>query len=150
MGPESLLKPISSIQTKTVDLTNLNSNVDRIVPLEISNIPKQISCSDQEVSIQGTIDKFTEGSVNVPVTIVNVPDNLTLNFFPKEITVMFYASLKAYSNIDATHFSVECDFNNLTTENKYLNPVLVKQPNTVKTAKLKHTELEYIITPKND
>jgi hypothetical protein len=86
----------------------------------------------------------------VPVTIVNVPDNFTLNFFPKEITVVFYASLSAYNIIDASHFSVECDFNTLTAENKYLNPVLVKQPTTVKTAQLKSTEFEYVITPKND
>ena len=116
----------------------------------IPNTSKQITYSEQVVSINGEVDKFTEGSVNVPVTILNVPDKLTLNFFPKEIPVIFYASLKAYNSIDASHFSVECDFNTLTTENKYLNPVLVKQPTTVKTAKLKPTEFEYVITPKND
>jgi len=150
IGPESLLKTISEIQTKTLDLTDLNSNVERVVALDIPNTSKQITYSEQVVSINGEVDKFTEGSVNVPVTILNVPDKLTLNFFPKEIPVIFYASLKAYNSIDASHFSVECDFNTLTTENKYLNPVLVKQPSTVKTAKLKPTEFEYVITPKND
>lgn len=150
IGPESLLKSISTIQTKTLDLTAVNSNIDKLVALDIPKTSKQITYSDLSVSIIGEVDKFTEGSVNVPVTIVNVPDNLTLNFFPKEITVVFYASLSAYNSIDASHFSVECDFNTLTAENKYLNPVLVKQPTTVKTAQLKSTEFEYVITPKND
>ena len=150
MGPESLLKTISKIPTKTLVLTALNSNVDRVVALDIPKTSQQITYSDQSVSITGVVDKFTEGSVNVPVTLVNVPDNLTLNFFPKEITVIFYASLKAYNTIDASHFSVECDYKTLTTENKYLNPVLVKQPTTVKTAQLKSTEFEYVITAKND
>ena len=149
-GPKSLLKTITSIQTKTLDLKNLNSNVDRKVALDIPNASQQILYSHQVVRIKGEVDKFTEGSVQVPVTVVNVPDNLILNFFPKEITVIFYTSLKAYNTIDASYFSIECDFNSLTDENKYLNPVLVKQPAIVKTAKLKRTELEYLITPKND
>ena len=149
-GPKSLLETISSIQTKTLKLKALNSNIDREVALDVPNASKQISYSDQVVRIKGEVDKFTEGSIQVPVTVVNVPDFLILNFFPKEITVIFYTSLKAYSSIDASHFSIESDFNALTTENKYLNPVLVKQPSTVKTAKLKSTALEYVITPKND
>ena len=150
MGPESIVKTISKIQTKTLDLTAVNSNIDRVVALDIPTTLDQLSYSKQTVSVRAEVEKFTEGSVKVPVTIVNVPDNLTLNFFPKEITVIFYASLNAYNDIDATHFTVECDFNSLTAENSYLNPVLVKQPATVKTAKLKGTEFEYVITPKND
>ena len=150
IGPESLLKTISTIQTKTLELKGLNSNVDRVVALDIPITSKQITYSEEAVSVKGVVDKFTEGNVKVPVTIVNVPDNLTINFFPKEINVIYYASLKAYNSIDGSHFSVECDFNTLTIENKYLNPVLVKQPSTVKTAKLKSTEFEYVITPKND
>ena len=150
MGPESLVKTISSVKTKTLVLTNVNANIDSVVGLDIALASDQLSYSQQTVSVRGEVEKFTEGSVNVPVSIVNVPDNLTLNFFPKEITVIFYASLKAYNSIDASQFSVECDFNTLTAENKYLNPVLVKQPSTVKTAKLKGTEFEYVITPKND
>jgi YbbR domain-containing protein len=149
-GPKSLLETISSIQTKTLKLKALNSNIDREVALDIPNASKQITYSDQVVRINVEVDKFTEGSIQVPVTVVNVPDSLILNFFPKEITVIFYTSLKAYSSIDASHFSIESDFNALTTENKYLNPLLVKQPSTVKTAKLKSTALEYVITPKND
>jgi len=150
IGPESLVKTISAIKTKPLDLIDVNANIDRVVALDIPTTSDQLSYSEQTVSVRAEVEKFTEGSVNVPVTIVNVPDNLTLNFFPKEITVIFYASLKAYNSIDASHFSVECDFNTLTAENSYLNPVLVKQPTTVKTTKLKGTEFEYVITPKND
>ena len=150
MGPESLVKTISTIKTKTLDLTAVNSNIDRVVALDIPTTSDQLNYSEKTVSVRAEVEKFTEGSVNVPVTVVNVPDNLTLNFFPKEISVIFYASLKAYNSIDASHFSVECDFNTLTAENSYLHPVLVKQPTTVKTAKLKGTEFEYVITPKND
>jgi len=84
------------------------------------------------------------------VTIINIPEDLSINFFPKEISVIFYSSLDAYNSIDKTDFTVECDFNLLTTDNNYLNPVLVKQPLNVKTAKLKITQLEFIITSNDE
>ena len=150
MGPESVLKSINAVRTKTTTFTAVNTTINKVVGLDIKNKSNQLTYSHKKVSIHAEVDKFTEGTVSVPVTIVNVPENLTINFFPKEIRVLFYTSLKAYNSVKAHQFSVECDFNALTTDNKYLNPLLVTQPKTVKTAKLETTEFEYVITPKND
>jgi len=150
MGPESVLKTINAVRTKTTTFTAVNTTINKVVGLDIKNKSNQLTYSHKKVSIHAEVDKFTEGTVSVPVTIVNVPENLTINFFPKEIRVLFYTSLKAYNSVKAHQFSVECDFNALTTDNKYLNPLLVTQPKTVKTAKLETTEFEYVITPKND
>jgi YbbR domain-containing protein len=150
MGPESVLKTINAVRTKTTSFTAVNTTIDKVVGLDIKNSSNQLTYSHKKVSIHAEVEKFTEGTVSVPVTIVNVPENLTINFFPKEIRVLFYTSLKAYNSIEARQFSVECDFNALTTDNKYLKPFLVTQPKSVKTAKLETTEFEYVITPKYD
>ena len=150
IGPESILKTINSVQTKKIELNEINSSV--IIPVELNISPSlsQLNLSHQSVSVVANVGKFTEGVVNVPVTIVNVPEDLIINFFPKEISVVFYSSLEAYASIDGTDFTVECDFNLLTADNNYLNPVLVKQPFDVKTAQLKITQLEFIITSTNE
>ena len=150
IGPESILKTINSVQTKKIELNEINSSV--IIPVELNISPSlsQLNFSHQSVSVVANVGKFTEGIVNVPVTIVNVPEDLIINFFPKEISVVFYSSLEAYASIDETDFTVECDFNLLTADNNYLNPVLVKQPFDVKTAQLKITQLEFIITSVNE
>ena len=150
IGPESILKTINSVQTKKIELNEINSSVDIPVELNISPSLSQLNLSHQSVSVVANVGKFTEGIVNVPVTIVNVPEDLIINFFPKEISVVFYSSLEAYASIDGTDFTVECDFNLLTADNNYLNPVLVKQPFDVKTAQLKITQLEFIITSTNE
>ena len=149
-GPESMLKIINSVSTKKIELNEINSAVDFSVELNISPSLSQLNFSHQSVSVVANVGKFTEGMVNVPVTIVNVPDDLIINFFPKEISVVFYSSLEAYANINEADFIVECDFNLLTADNNYLNPVLVKQPLDVKTAQLKITQLEFIITSTNE
>ena len=149
-GPESMLKIINSVSTKKIELNEINSAVDFPVELNISPSLSQLNFSHQSVSVVANVGKFTEGVVNVPVTIVNVPEDLIINFFPKEISVVFYSSLEAYANINEADFIVECDFNLLTADNNYLNPVLVKQPLDVKTAQLKITQLEFIITSTNE
>ena len=149
-GPESMLKIINSVSTKKLELNEINSAVDIPVELNISPSLSQLNFSHQSVSVVANVGKFTEGMVNVPVTIVNVPEDLIINFFPKEISVVFYSSLEAYANINEADFIVECDFNLLTADNNYLNPVLVKQPLDVKTAQLKITQLEFIITSTNE
>ena len=149
-GPESMLKIINSVSTKKIELNEINSAVDFPVELNISPSLSQLNFSHQSVSVVANVGKFTEGVVNVPVTIVNVPEDLIINFFPKEISVVFYSSLEAYANINEADFTVECDFNLLTADNNYLNPVLVKQPLDVKTAQLKITQLEFIITSTNE
>ena len=149
-GPESMLKIINSVSTKKLELNEINSAVDFPVELNISPSLSQLNFSHQSVSVVANVGKFTEGMVNVPVTIVNVPEDLIINFFPKEISVVFYSSLEAYANINEADFIVECDFNLLTADNNYLNPVLVKQPLDVKTAQLKITQLEFIITSTNE
>ena len=150
IGPESLLKSMTNVKTKRINLNAVNATINRIVDLDLVVKSNQLKYSHQKVAISAEVAKFTEGSVNVPVTIRNVPEAVNINFFPKEIPVVFYATLEAYNEIDSRDFFVECDFNSLSTDNNYLTPVLVKQPINIKTAKLKVTQLEYVITPKND
>ena len=150
IGPESILKPIAFVSTKKIELSEINSDINMLAELNIPSNLSQLKLSHQSVSVTAKVDKFTEGLVNVPVTIINVPEDLSINFFPKEISVIFYSSLDAYNSIDKTDFTVECDFNILTADNNYLNPVLVKQPLNVKTAKLKITQLEFIITSNDE
>jgi YbbR domain-containing protein len=150
IGPESMLKSIAFVSTKKIELSEINSDINMLAELNIPSNLSQLKLSHQSVSVTAKVDKFTEGIVNVPVTIINIPEDLSINFFPKEISVIFYSSLDAYNSIDKTDFTVECDFNLLTTDNNYLNPVLVKQPLNVKTAKLKITQLEFIITSNDE
>lgn len=149
-GPKSKLDSISNISTKQIILKDINSTIEVPVELNISSNLSPLKLSHQSVSIVGKVDKFTEGLVTVPVTVINVPDSLRVNFFPKEVSVVFYSSLEAYSGISKTDFEVECDFNLLTKGNNYLSPILVKQPSSVKTAELNINKLEFVITSKYD
>ncbi len=73
IGPESILKSMTTVRTKLLNLSALNSNIDQDVDLELPILSNQLKYSHQTVSLSAEVAKFTEGSVNVPVTIINVP-----------------------------------------------------------------------------
>jgi hypothetical protein len=149
-GPKSTLDTITDISTNQIKLNDINSTIKLLVDLKIPSNLSPLRFSHQSVSIVGRVDKFTEGLVNVPVNIVNIPDSLNINFFPKEVSVSFYSSLKAFSEISKTDFKVECDFNLINNDNNFLYPILVKKPLSIKTAELKINKLEFVITSKYD
>ena len=149
-GPKSMLDTINNISTKQIKLNDISSNIKVPVDLKIPSNLSPFRLSHQSVSIVGKVDKFTEGLVNLPVTVINIPDSLNINFFPKEVSVSFYSSLKAFSEISETDFKVQCDFNSINNDNNYLYPILVEKPLSIKTAELKINKLEFIITSKYD
>ena len=109
-----------------------------------------MSFSNKFVQIKGEVDKFTEGKLNIPVSVINLPEAISLSIFPKEVPVVFYTNLNSYNSIDATDFVVVCDYNRLDTSTNVLTPILESYPPTIKNASLQINKLEYVINKSND
>ncbi|HIC32894.1 MAG TPA: hypothetical protein EYO76_13345 [Flavobacteriaceae bacterium] len=91
------------------------------------------------------VSKFTEGVVTLPVTIVNVPEGIKINYFPKQITVKYATAINDFNSISNEDFKVECDYAN--SKNKsYLIPKIVAKPKNVKNIRLQEQQIEFIIT----
>lgn len=150
VGPKKYLENINKVSTKNITLNDLQKDIETTVDLDVSNYPAYLKFSKTKVLLTGMIDKFTEGKIAVPVQLVNLPNNITLSIFPKEIPVVFYTSLSAYSSIDRNDFRIECDYNSLDLSSNVMIPKLVLYPKSAKTAELQINSLEYVIKKKND
>ena len=147
VGPKVLLDSISNVFTSNLLLTDVKKDIDQTVALEI--IPN-LNFLSKFVQVKGEVDKFTEGKLNVPVSVINLPDAVSLSIFPKEVPVVFYTNLNSYNSIDATDFVVVCDYNRLDTSTNVLTPILESYPPTIKNASLQINKLEYVINKSND
>jgi len=150
VGPKKYLENINKVSTKNLTLNDVQKDIETTVDLDVSNYPAYLKFSKTKVLLTGKVDKFTEGKIAVPVQLVNLPKNLTLSIFPKEIPVVFYTSLSAYNSIDRNDFRIECDYNSLDLSSNVMIPKLVLYPKSAKTAELQIKSLEYVITKKND
>lgn len=145
IGAKSVIDTITNIETMTFSLKDVNSDINSSIQLKISKGNSDIKYSKDKVTIKGTIKKFTEGSFLVPLSVINLPENVNIKYFPKEIEVIFYTSLDYYKTISENNFRIECDFSQVTDENSKLIPKIKKQPDSVRNVRLGTKSIEFII-----
>lgn len=146
IGPNEMVDNIKSIETEKVTLENIKSDILKDIKLKLPKNNSDLIFSKNKVSISLKVEKFTEGSVKVPITLINVPDGLSIKYFPKTINVVYYTSLNNFNEISGKDFKVICDFSKVNNSQTFLLPELDKITNKVKTAKINQQHIEFIIT----
>lgn len=146
IGPNRIIDSINSVTTSKLELLNQKNNINSLVELKSDNY--LINYSDSLINISGTVDRFTEGKLSIPVSVINLPSNLEISVFPKLVPITYYTNLDNYSNIDISDFKVVCDFASVNKENSILFPKLVSYPESVIRASIRLAKLEYVITNK--
>lgn len=145
IGPNVLASQFKSIETEQVVLTDVKSNIKKTVQLKLPNESNDLKFSNKAVSLTAIVEKFTEGTVEVPVTIKNIPNNKTLKYFPKVVNVTYYTSLSSFKKITVKDFKVVCDFSKVIDNQSFLSPEITKYPEEVKRVKVNQQQIEFII-----
>lgn len=146
VGTAEALEKVDKVLTTKISLKDVKSDFVKEISLDFSGDLKSLKRSKERVSVSAKVEKFTEGTFDIPISIINLPSSISINYFPKSITVAYYVSLKDYKQIKVTDFRVECDFNDVIKDKQtYLLPKLVKSPGLVKTTRLKQNKVEFIV-----
>lgn len=145
IGPKSEISKISFLKTDTLELKNVNSDIVKKVRLLIPENYQKFKISSASVDVSGDVEKFSEGTIQVPVLLKNVPEDIQIKTFPREVTVTFYTSLSNFNEVKVKDFRVECDYSLVTSEKQYLQPKLVAKPDIVKSARVNQERVEFIL-----
>ncbi|HKK12554.1 MAG TPA: CdaR family protein, partial [Flavobacteriaceae bacterium] len=145
IGSANELSQINKAETETLQLKDVTDTINEVLLLKKLEDNK-LKFSQNSVKVTAKVEKFTEGMLSVPVTIINKPIDVSINYFPKTVDVSYYVSLSNYKNIKPLDFKVECDFSEIKNANKtFFTPKLVKVPELVKNARLKQNKVEFIL-----
>jgi hypothetical protein len=145
-GAESQLKNIDFLELESLKLTNVNAdfsnNVAILKPSKIKNIKLTIS----KAVISAKVDKFTEGSLQVPFKLQNVPSDIKITTLSETVLVTFVVALSQFSRVSEASFVVECDYE-MSTKNElgYLIPKIVLKPDFVENVKIIPTKIDFLI-----
>ncbi len=143
-GPKNKLDTIEQIKTLVFSQKNVKKDIEAKLELDIKKY-KDISFYTSEVQYFQAVEKFTEGRVEVPITLINAPEDRIIKIFPKKIVVVFKVSLENYDRVGKNDFIVVCDFAELADNQNFLIPKLVKQPNMVTSARLNSNKIQFVI-----
>ncbi len=146
-GSEKQLDSIQEISTIPLKLTEVYESIDTKLKLVVPSKHKKLILSANTVNVVGSVDKFTEGVLKVPVQIINQPENIKINPFPKEIEIIYRVGLTHFSKINTNSVSVIFDYNQYKNDTlvRYLTPVIQQKSEFIKSLKVNPTQIEFLI-----
>ncbi len=145
VGPNVLVSKIEFLETEKLSLTDVRSDLNKKIKLKLPDNQGDLQFSKKEVILKAQVEKFTEGTLKVPVTVVNVPAGVVLKYFPKTVSVSYYVSLGNFTSVTEKDFKVVCDYAKTSENQSFLIPELTAWPKTVKSAKVNQQHVEFII-----
>lgn len=145
LGPKAEIDSVQDLKTVPLRLEDVQDNI----LLDLALVaPKQLPntrFSSETVRISGTVFRFTETLIEVPVTVVNLPETLLIKTFPPVVSVLCRGSVDALKNLDLLSFKIEADYANPDLESGRLKLELVEYPARVNSAILQENSVEFIV-----
>ena len=146
-GSKKLIDSIQELTTSTLNIEGVYENINEDLNIKLPTKNKYLTVSTTKVKIIANVDKFTEGKFKIPVTIINQPEEVLINTFPREIEVIYQAGLSNFNKISATSFLIVFDYEqyNKDTLIKYLTPVIKQKSEFISSLKVQPSQIEFLI-----
>lgn len=109
-GPQDQIAKIKTWFTDTLKLNDLQQNVATRIGVKQNNL-SNVSVYPNNVSVDVSVDEFTEKTITVPVAITNNTDYLDVKLYPKQVQVTFKVALSSYSEITSDFITAGVNLN---------------------------------------
>lgn len=143
-GPDDLLDTLTRLSTQKIHLKKVKEDLKGRVKIDTAGL-RNITFYTDEVDYFLDVEKFTEGSVRIPIELINVPEELNVVIFPKETLLFFQVVLKDYNKVGASDFRVVADFSELQENQDFLIPKIAKKPVFTNNLRLNEKKIQFII-----
>ncbi len=145
-GPNTIVDTIKAVYTKYYSFDQLKEAETKVLGLK--SISK-ISFSDRRTEISVPVEQFTEAVLEIPVIGLNIPDTVSIRFFPDIVTLQCIVALSDYNKIKDAPIEAVIDLKdmNLISSNR-LKLTLNKLPDFASQVRINPQYVEYLIERK--
>jgi hypothetical protein len=141
-GPASVLDTIQSLNTETLEIKNIDSDIERTVKIIH---PKNTSIVEEKIFVKIPVERFTEKEITVPVLVKNKPQDLNIKLFPAEVKISFLVGLSEYENITAADFKAFVDYNEADYDTETLEINIESRPSFIQMLRISPQAVEFLI-----
>lgn len=107
-GPKNLVDTMKAVYTEKLDIKSLSDSTFIKAKLEK---PKQgIRYAFNDVNVGIFVEMFTENKIEMPVTIINAPDNMIVRIFPPTVNVTYNVGLSNFNKVKENDLKVVFDY----------------------------------------
>ena len=143
-GPVSEIDSISGVITVPVERPELDADFVFKEALVLDQRLEYTLLQPSSVTVSGTVYRFSEKMLEIPVTVLNVPIGAEIKTFPEKVSVLCRAKLERLKSLSEADFSVTADYEQLTSD-QLLQVSIKMQPEDLPSVQLLDTQLEFIL-----
>lgn len=144
-GPEDLVRSVDSLVTEKLVLRGVKEDFSREVRVLLPDSVKKLELDQNSVVLNAEVSRYSEKVLEVPLSVENVPEGVTIKTFPGAIRVLCKADIADLKRLVPSGFKVVCDYNDIKKNQAYLLPRVEERPSFVKTVTLLDNKVEFLI-----
>jgi hypothetical protein len=145
-GPEEQLNSIKYLNLSPLSLKEVKNSFTKEVSILKSENQNNLKFKNTKVTITGQIDKFTEGTLQVPFIIKNLPENTDLTILTDKVEIIYVVALSNFAKVSEASFIVECDYAQAVKNDVgYLIPKITTDIDFIKNIKIIPNKIDFLI-----
>ena len=144
-GPEEILDTLTKINTTPIELSNLSQTIVREAYILF---PPELKSEVSKISVQIAVEQYTEAKFEIPILIINQPDNMLIKTFPSKVKVLCKVGISQYNKLNNSSFKAIIDYSHHSGVLSKLPITLGKRPENILSLDYFPKEVDYIIERK--
>lgn len=146
-GTTAELAKMTYVYTSSDTLNRLDSEKQFSVNL-VKN--KNLKYSTDNVKISVPVEAFKQMKIEVPVECLNLPDDMTVKFFPSGVSLSFFIGVSMTDSVKLGDFAVAVDYNGIKDSKSVSVPVrITSSPSYAKSLTIDPPNVEYVFEYKD-
>ncbi len=148
-GPEKVLNEIESIQTEVKTISNVTEDFSEELLLQTPENTDNITYLTNKVFVKGKVVRFSEKIIEVPIKVLNLPEDFEIKLFPDTVKIVCMAKIDDLKELQVSDFNVVADYNAIQDESQHT--ILLKlelAPDFLSNIRLMSNEVRYILKRK--
>lgn len=144
-GPHEEIDSISRILTQRLYLRDITADFSRTIGLLKPAALRHTTFSDSIIQVRGKVFRFSEKIIDVPVTVIHLPEGTEIKTFPPTIPVLCKADIEKLRELEANDFRIVADYATLKEGESFLRVSLTEKPGVVHSVQLLEERIEFIL-----
>jgi hypothetical protein len=141
-GPDYIMDTLKYALTRNKDLGIVKES--KSFDLGLKSI-KNVTYKPDKVDMVFEVEKFTEKSLSIPVTVKDLPDSLKVITFPANVKITCQVGLSNYEKLQAGMFSATVNYQDIKDGLTRLKIELDRSPDFINALKFTPKTVEYLI-----
>lgn len=145
-GPKHLVEKMNFAETEKIVLKDVSDRKDINLAFRKPEHIEGLVFSPETVRVIIPVEKLTEGSKDVHVSVRNLPKGNKLKVYPEKVKVTYLVGLSKYDKTDASMFDIGFNYKSIQKgKNNKIKLEIYNTPSFVTSVKVEPASVEYII-----